>query len=266
MAFEVIDPLRDPHIISYEKSNVILLDIIHRASKFQPLPEEGLKKAASIFGLQCKEYTMKFSDWNSFSRWLQEASKPDWQLKGEFVEGFVIVDQSGFLFKLKLEYYSFWKRMRSLKDRVLRIRQTQKPLQRDISDPRAQAFYQWCCQQSDECLRQDIGTLRQAFSTGEQMPRTPTPPQPSKSLVGFQAALRNLSKEDTIRQATADALLLRVLADNDLLQLLQSHPLRNALLLAASPGDNQSDAALLLGVDIADDRLQNHSLSGQTKD
>ena len=187
----------------------------------------------------------------AFSKWYQNACKPNWKYKDQFVEGFVLTDQRNFSFKLKLEYYSFWKRMRSLKDRVLSIRNTKKSLQRDLSDPRVKHFYDWCMQQHDDTLRRSIISLRALYEQNiTENPLPPPKPKISKELQGFQSAIQNLTKTPTIKTKTADSMLLRVLNEPSLLAYLKEHPIKTRLIMAATPNEHRKDAAILLGIDL----------------
>ena len=116
--FEVIDPERDPHIIEYKNKNVVLLDVIKNSLVFSKLEYPELVSLAREFGLTYKRKVCSFSDWKSFCDWYEDVQKPGYRLLGEDIEGFVVSDASGFSFKLKTDYYNFWKRMRAIKDIV----------------------------------------------------------------------------------------------------------------------------------------------------
>lgn len=46
-------------------------------------------------------------------------SSQDYKYRGKYIEGFVIEDSSGFMFKKKCDYYRNWKLLRGIKDRIL---------------------------------------------------------------------------------------------------------------------------------------------------
>ncbi len=165
MIFEVNDPLRDPHLIDYDKPHVVLLDIVYRTENFSKLTYNELHKVATDYGLHCKKRAMTFKNWEKFNAWFQSVRKSgiNYSFKGKHIEGFVVEDSTGFLFKIKLPYYSFWKDMRSLKERLITIRQSGGNLKRDISDPKAENFYEWLKQQPDEVLNMDIITVRKMY-------------------------------------------------------------------------------------------------------
>lgn len=165
MAFEVIDPVGDPHIIEYDAPRLVLLDVIHRGLDFARLPYERLKRLGRALDIDLKQHGLRLRDFAALTGWLEAARAPGYRFGGAFVEGFVLEDQRGFLTKVKLDHYAFWKQMRSLKQRVLKVRGTNAPLRRNLDDPRAQAFHAWCLEQSDEVLERDIIALRRLYAS-----------------------------------------------------------------------------------------------------
>jgi hypothetical protein len=77
------------------------------------------------------------------------------------MEGFVFEDATGFMVKIKLSFYNFWKYMRSLKDKVTKPNTIIN--QSGLTTPLANEFVYWLKQQSEETLKQDIITLRKKF-------------------------------------------------------------------------------------------------------
>jgi tRNA splicing ligase len=165
---EVIDPHEDPHMIYYSEPQIILLDIFHRNTEMERFSHGELQNKAQDWGLGCKELYGVYKNWESFWRFYEDIQKNDCLVEGEHVEGFVIEDTSGFMTKIKLPYYNFWKRMRSVKDRVRTIRGTNKQLKRNLDDPKAKAFYEWCLEESDEELQKSIIYLREKFENEGQ--------------------------------------------------------------------------------------------------
>ena len=49
-----------------------------------------------------------------------ETQDEDYKYNGEYIEGFVFEDSTGFMTKCKTGYYNFWKHMRSVADQTLR--------------------------------------------------------------------------------------------------------------------------------------------------
>lgn len=114
LIFEVILPEKDPHIIEYPCDKLVLLDIVKRQLTFQKLPYGEVWEFANQYGVAYKRKAFTFSNWTDFYRWYL-ASNKDMTIQKE---GYVIEDSTGFMFKLKLPYYNFWKQMRGIKHKV----------------------------------------------------------------------------------------------------------------------------------------------------
>jgi len=168
MTFEVIDPVNDPHMVDYPEAKMVLLDIIRRSHDFEKAHFEVVKETGKKFGVETKKLGMFFKDPSQFSAWYRSAM-------GDFrnrIEGYVVEDASGFMTKVKLPYYAFWKRMRGMKDRLVSAREKDKvfafdpaagyggrnPLAEEIAI--AESFRDWCLEQDNETLKSDIITLR----------------------------------------------------------------------------------------------------------
>jgi len=121
LTFEVIDPKNDPHMIRYENPQLILLDVFHRNEETERLSYEDLKIFAKKFGFDVKARGIVLHDAMALQKWHDNVCKDlRWQYHGKDLEGFVFEDQKGFMTKIKLPYYAFWKKMRSSKDRMAR--------------------------------------------------------------------------------------------------------------------------------------------------
>lgn len=169
MTFEVIDPVNDPHMIEYPEPKIVLLDIVRRAQNFETADYDVLTRVAKKFDLPVKKLAMTLKDEKSLAGWYNRAM----QDTRRRIEGYVIQDKNGFMTKIKLPYYAFWKRMRSMKDRLVASREKGKdfmfdpeaafpggtPMEEEVSLGRA--FHEWCTQQDTETLKSDIITLRQ---------------------------------------------------------------------------------------------------------
>ena len=119
MVFEVIDPIRDPHMIDYDGAHLVLLDVFHRSATPEKLEFEHLKEIAGRFGLVAKQRAIEFKNPKMFEGWYRAASSDlNWRQKGRDIEGLVLEDRNGFQTKVKLPHYAFWKRMRSAKERM----------------------------------------------------------------------------------------------------------------------------------------------------
>ena len=260
--FEVIDPVRDPHIIEYDAPRLVLLDLIRRHEDFERVDYDQLLRAARYLSLgdkpvPVKERVAQIKSWEAFEGFRRAADAPDWLYRGQPLEGFVYEDAAGFFVKQKLDYYAFWKHMRGLALRVRKTRGTSNALGRDIREPRVAAFHAWLVRQSSDVLSEDIISLRQRYLAGHEEPHNV--PAANKrdeaELRGFCAALENLAdvhaiQGDLIQSSTANALLERALADDRMMEALRASPLRIPLVLAADDGDARRDAADRLNVDV----------------
>jgi predicted kinase len=115
LIFEVIDTVNDPHIIEYKESTLVLLDVIKRDLSNTKLSYEELCKVSNRFGFRRKTKAKVFQNWDEVYNWIQEQEKSWYPC-----EGYVLEDLKGYMGKIKLPYYKFWKFMRSCKERIQR--------------------------------------------------------------------------------------------------------------------------------------------------
>lgn len=161
LVFEVIDPIRDPHIIEYSKAHVVLLDAFAREMEDNKLDYHLLQVLGSSLGIPVKEELYVFESFATFESEL-------YNLKKCGHEGYMFEDQIGFNFKLKGDYYSVWKKLRGVKDRIgagqpVRLSALLTPLENE--------FYGWCKSQVEGLSveergrwgEQSIITLRNKF-------------------------------------------------------------------------------------------------------
>lgn len=120
MVFEVIDPINDPHMIKYNKKNLILLDMIYNEMDFKKVKYEHLVAFGKRNNIEVKELAYIVNTPQEFLALNNEISVPDYKYNGEFIEGFVVEDSDGFMFKYKLYYYSIWKKLRGITYKYLK--------------------------------------------------------------------------------------------------------------------------------------------------
>lgn len=116
MVFEVIDPVNDPHIIEYKSRSVVLLDIIYNDINFMKYSYKDMCDVADSFGLAHKHKAYTIDNWQDFMRLYDKCHTNEYKYLGEYIEGFVIEDSSGFMTKMKLNYYNIWKALRMVAD------------------------------------------------------------------------------------------------------------------------------------------------------
>ena len=111
--FECIETERDPHIVRYGRSRLVLLDIVKNSFAYENLPYDGLVKVAKEFGLECKEKKRVFKDWSELWDYYKSV-KASFDAYRPFEEGVVLVDANNFMVKLKTPAYLWWKKKRSI--------------------------------------------------------------------------------------------------------------------------------------------------------
>ncbi len=121
LVFECVDIENDPHIIKYNNSKLVLLDAIYNTLEFKTVPYETLVRFANTeIGCPVKELAYELKNWDEFRNLYVETQDENYKYNGEYIEGFVFEDSTGFMTKCKTEYYNFWKHMRSVADQTLR--------------------------------------------------------------------------------------------------------------------------------------------------
>lgn len=163
--FECVDMKNDPHIIEYPNSELFLLDIVQNDMNFSKYEYDTMVDAANQFGLTPKEKAFEIATWQEFFDLYYDILEEDYEYDGRKIEGFVIEDSVGYMTKLKLTYYNFWKFMRSISHEAIRngyIRKTSA-----LTTPTANEFYAWVRKLHDvedkDSIPKDICTLRRLF-------------------------------------------------------------------------------------------------------
>lgn len=165
--FENVDMDRDPHVIDYQKNCCYLLDVIDNNITFQKLPYEKMVEVAREIGLVYKDKAYVLDSWSEFYDWYQMVLADDYTYDGKIIEGFVIEDSAGFMVKLKLTYYNFWKFMRSVAHEAIKKGYIDPRRTSALTTPTANQFYGWVKTLHDvddpESLPKDICNLRRMF-------------------------------------------------------------------------------------------------------
>lgn len=165
--FENVDMERDPHIIKYQESKVFLLDIVVNDMKFQKLSYEDMCSVADSMNIPHKELGYEIDTWQDFFDWYNEVMAEDYRYNGRLIEGFVVEDSDGYMVKLKLAYYHFWKFMRSIAHEAIRKGYIDPKRTSALVTPVANQFYSWVKTLHDvedaDSVPRDICTLRDMF-------------------------------------------------------------------------------------------------------
>lgn len=120
LVFECIDIENDPHIIKYNKSTIVLLDVIFNELEFISNRYEDVINTARHIGCPVKEKAYELKDWDAFRDLYMQVQDEEYKYNEEYIEGFVFVDQNGFMTKCKTGYYNLWKKLRGVADTTLR--------------------------------------------------------------------------------------------------------------------------------------------------
>ena len=117
--FEVVSPEYDPHIIKYDKEHLYLLDFIENKLDLDTHNIDlefsvNLMKKVEFSSdlLTKKEELTRLENYDELYNFLAEKEK-----SLEEFEGYVLCDNSGFMFKFKLPYYNLWKTRRAWLER-----------------------------------------------------------------------------------------------------------------------------------------------------
>ena len=165
MVFECVDMKHDPHIVEYPKSELFLLDIVKNQLSFAKYEYDHVRHVAEQFGLAHKEKAFEIPSWQEFFDWYYKVTAEEYEYNGRKIEGFVIEDSEGYMTKLKLSYYNFWKFMRSVARESIRKGYIAKTSA--LTTPTANAFYGWVRKLHDaedvDSVPKDICTLRRMF-------------------------------------------------------------------------------------------------------
>ena len=120
LVFECIDIEKDPHIIKYNESKLVLLDGVKNELEYETLDYSRLQNIATYIGCPIKQKLYELKTWEDFRTLYYESQEEDYKYNDEFIEGFVFVDQNGFMTKLKTGYYKLWKKLRGVAQTTLR--------------------------------------------------------------------------------------------------------------------------------------------------
>lgn len=165
--FENVDMERDPHIIKYPGSRVFLLDIVSNDMKFQKLSFEEMCTVAESLKIPHKELGYEIETWQDFFDWYNRVMDEDYKYGGRRIEGFVIEDSNGYMVKLKLAYYNFWKFMRSISHEAIKKGYIDPKRTSALVTPLANQFYAWVKTLHDvedlDSVPRNICTLRDMF-------------------------------------------------------------------------------------------------------
>lgn len=165
--FECVDMKNDPHIIEYPENKLFLLDIVYNDFNFKKLDYVDMANIATELGLEYKTMGYVIENWSDFFDWYYEVTNEDYEFDGKKIEGFVIEDANGYMVKLKLQYYNFWKFMRSISHEAIRFGYVNPKRTSALTSALANQYYGWVRTLHDtddlDSVPRDICTLRNMF-------------------------------------------------------------------------------------------------------
>ena len=158
MAFEVVLPKKDPHIIEEKEDKLILLDIFQRDLSNKKLSYDGLAQFSIKTGIYCKILAKVLNNVEDLNNFLNNLPHND-----STIEGFVVEDYDGFMFKIKLQYYKKWKFLRGIKEKMSKGHQVNLG---QLRNPEENDFYGFLKGKSrDQLAAESIISLRNEFLT-----------------------------------------------------------------------------------------------------
>lgn len=181
---ECVDMVHDPHIIKYPSSRIYLLDVVYNELKFRKYSFEEMTKVADSLLPRPYEFRKErayvIENWQDFYDWYFEVTDSEYLYHGRHIEGFVVEDAAGYMVKLKLAYYNFWKYMRGIAHETIRKGYIDPKKTSTLITPLANNFYGWLRKYRDEvlnansnpeastqevlaCIPRDICSLRTMF-------------------------------------------------------------------------------------------------------
>ena len=123
IVFEVIDPTKDPHIIEYKESDIIVLDIIYNTPNYIKKPYAHLVKISNLLKLPYKRSVKELNSNKEFKEYYDTINNKAFRTQEEgYIEGFIFEDAVGYMVKFKSHFYNYWKRIRGVKHGIAKIK------------------------------------------------------------------------------------------------------------------------------------------------
>ena len=160
LLFEVIDPVNDPHIITYHRDDIILLDAVSNTLDPEFMPYDELAELATQLNctvkgkyVPSKTYTM-----GGFKAIVEDVENID----TDSIEGVVFRDANGLMLKQKTNFYNEWKKLRFVATTVLKTGYLRQPS--ILTTPMENYFYAFVktLYKRDD-IKTDIISLREMF-------------------------------------------------------------------------------------------------------
>lgn len=112
LVFEVIDAENDPHIIEYNDNELIFLDSFeNKLECVKGVHTEEIVSILSSTNIKIKELMCIADTQEELVDFIKEHNKDE-------IEGVVVEDSSGYMFKHKFQFYKQWKKYRGIKHHI----------------------------------------------------------------------------------------------------------------------------------------------------
>lgn len=111
LVFEVINPENDPHIMYESRNRIVLLDIIYNTINFNKFSYDELSNIAHLFRLPVKTTYLTYENHEDILN--DYFYLTDRRNMTSIFEGLVLEDINLNMFKIKTNYYTYWKKRRS---------------------------------------------------------------------------------------------------------------------------------------------------------
>jgi tRNA splicing ligase len=134
------------------KSKVVLLDIVYNEIPFRKMPFDEMTAVADRFSIPHKELAYTLESWQEFFDWQNQVTAEGYQYKGREIEGFVIEGANGYMVKLKLAYYRFWKFMRGIAYETIKNGYVSKDKLAGLQSACGNFFYGWLKEYREQLL------------------------------------------------------------------------------------------------------------------
>lgn len=166
--FECVDMEHDPHVIDYPHSGLFLLDLVKNDIRYSKMSYTEVCGLANLIGVEAKRECFRFASWQEFYDWYQTVTAEDFPDK---LEGYVVEGANGYMVKVKLPYYRYWKRLRGLAQAAIRHGELNPRHAAALFDPLSNHFFTWAKSLHErpdrDTLPMDIVTLRHMFAQTE---------------------------------------------------------------------------------------------------
>lgn len=230
--FEVIDPIRDPHMVEYDEAQIVMLDFVHRSETFAKLEDDQLAQMGRYIGVPVAEVMWTVNNPIALAKKLESATTPGSKFDQMHIEGVVVEDKNGRIVKLKTPWYAHWKRARQLGEQILLSRRRGKPFEKEVPDTLID-YIEWAKKLSNSQLDRPIIELRRHFVEGTLPPEGEDEApidelKVNRQAEGLKRGMDALAARGEITVDSARRIYDRLI-DDEMKAAFESHPLASRI-------------------------------------